>query len=400
MLIALVCFSCTGNGGPGSTHNSNAILPSDAALITQPLPQPTPKSSAGAQVSTPAAPLTSTAAAPAKPALPPEDVVIPPSDARYTIFITALDGPDHVVRAKSLREQLKASTQDNKWYIVHAEDKSTIYYGFYRDIDRQSKEGQAAQHDRDYLSSLKTAEGDSPLSLIHFEPVVNVDPPAPAEWDLAKIGLSPQHYWTLQIAAYTADGRAEHPGDVGDRKSAAVESVKALRAEGIPAYFYHGLTISSVCIGTWPESAIKKQSGGDAAGNAATINPNQPLLVTDALPENVKAVRTPDGKPVKVLEPRVEILDQDLLATMKRFPYHSKNGFDYEHTYVDPKTHEKKIVREPSLVMQLPETTVVANPSQPFGADSTQLQIAPGLFDGQASHAPEPGLGKLKSVGQ
>jgi hypothetical protein len=342
--------------------------------------------------------LTAAAAPQAKPALPPEDVVIPPSDAKWTIFITALDGPDHVVRAKTLREQLKAATQDNKWYIVHAEDKSTIYYGFYREIDRQSKEGQAAQRDRDYLASLKTAEGDSPLSLVHFDPVANVDPPAPAEWDLAKIGQSPQHFWTLQIAAYTEDGRAEHPGDVGDRKSASVESVKALRAEGVPAYFYHGPTISSVCIGLWPESAIKKQSGGDAAGNAATINPNDPLLVTDALPKDTREVRTPDGKQVKVLTPRVEILDQDMLATMKRFPYHSKNGYDYEHTYIDPKTHEKSVVRDPSRLVQLPETTIAANPNQPFGGDNSQLQIAPGLFDGQASHAPEPGLGKLKSV--
>ena len=74
-----------------------------------------------------------------------------------------LQGPDHVSRAQALRDQLKATTHDNKWYIVHATDKSTVYYGFYKEINHDTHEGQSAQRDREFLSSLQTATGDLPL---------------------------------------------------------------------------------------------------------------------------------------------------------------------------------------------------------------------------------------------
>lgn len=379
-----------------------AVLPSDAALITSsPSGQTsnTATSGAGNQVT----PAPNTAAnqpvAKAAPAPMPKDALTPPADARYTLLIMELQGPDHVTRAQSLRDQLKETTHDNKWYIVHTTDKSTVYYGFYKDVDRASRDGQAAQRDRDFLAGLKTATGDSPLETIHFVPVATSDPIAPTEWDLAKVGQSPEHYWSLQVASYTEDGRAEHPGDVADRKTAAVESVKALRAQGIPAYYFHGPTISSVCIGIWPESAIKKQSGGDAAGNAASISPNDDIYVTSSLPENVKAIHTKDGKNVKILMPRVDVLDPTLLDTMKKFPYNSQNGYDHEHTYTDPQTHKQSVYRDPSLLVQLPQVAAPTNPNLPLGADNPQLQLAPNLL-GSGHSQPEQGEGKLRSVGE
>ena len=54
--------------------------------------------------------------------------------------------------------------------------------------------------------------------------------------------------WSVQIAAY--EGSTQ-------RKKFAVDAVRDARAEGVPAYYYHGPSISSVCVGAWPRAAVR-----------------------------------------------------------------------------------------------------------------------------------------------
>ena len=65
--------------------------------------------------------------------------------------------------------------------------------------------------------------------------------------------------------------------------------------------------------------------------NAAETNPNQPLLVANALPSNLKEVRGPDGQLLKPMTPRIEILDESMLQMVKQFPRHMLNGYEMKH---------------------------------------------------------------------
>lgn len=437
LALGLTAISCTENSPPPkSDGNPNAVLPSEMKLLQQPTPgsqQVIVRSSPGVtvdttnvnapgvdptslnpqvtpptvqpttppqQVATAAMPTRSTpptAAAPApkpKPAIPPEDIVTPPADAHWTLFVAAFEGPAHVEQARGARDQLKAATNSNKFYVVHEETKSTIYYGFYKEIDSSSNGSKQAQADKDYLKSLKTTDGQSPLSMVYFTAVNSQGPEAPAEWDLAKIGRSPDHYWSLQIAAYTADGRAESPGEVGDRKAAAVESVRELRKRGIEAYFFHGDSISSVCIGAWPENAVKRQDGGNSAGNAGSVRPDQTLLVAPELPKGVTGVQ---GENVKVLAPKLEVLNPAMLSAMKQFPTHALNGYDMMREYGSGANKQQR--PDPSVVVLLPEKhTDLPATALPSDADLRLLQLGGG---GNLGNQPsQPGMGHLKSAGE
>src|SRR5437660_149199 len=62
------------------------------------------------------------------------DMPVPPKDALYTIYCQVLAGPDHIERARQLRQALRVSTSLKDWYLIHGADQSTLYYGFYRTI--------------------------------------------------------------------------------------------------------------------------------------------------------------------------------------------------------------------------------------------------------------------------
>ena len=84
---------------------------------------------------------------------------------------------------------------------------------------------------------------------------------------------------------------------------------------------------------------------------------------------------------------------------MKKFPYNSQNGYDHEHTYVDPQTRKQTVYRDPSLLVQLPQLATPTNPNlPPFGSDNAELRLAPAFL--AAGPQEEPGKGKLGSIGE
>jgi hypothetical protein len=388
-------------GGTVVMSSPGAIVSSGPGTITSPLPPaditPAARSTATA---TPAPPV---AAAPAAPPVARQDVVVPPKDAKWTIFCTVVGGAGHVERAKNLKDRLAAATHSNKWYLVHDDEKSTIYYGFYRDIQRGTPDGNIAQADRLTLANMKNQSGEAPLALCSFMMLDKPAPQAPAEWDLASYPRSPEHYWSLQIAAYTPDAKDE---EGHDRKWAAVESVKALRAQGIPAYFYHGDAVSSVCVGLWPEAAVKKQDGGNDKGNASATNADTDVFVSAGpLPRGMRpGPIAPDGHRLRSLAPRIEILDQTMYETAKRFPSHMTNSVEVYHKMKNPETGMVQDVPEPSFLVLVPEarangTGAVANRQVPIDAAQMQ-QIPPSLLGTDNRLPPQPGVGRLRQVGQ
>jgi len=309
------------------------------------------------------------------------DMPVPPKDALYTIYCQVFSGPDHIERARQMRQALRSGTSLKNWYLIHGADQSTLYYGFYRTIDpRDSKdadEGKRAIHDLNTIRAMVDTNGYRPFSTSVPVPIDSPDPQANPAWDLAKTN----GYWTVEIAVY----KNSH-----DRKQAAVDSVRAAREQGIEAYYYHGPTTSSVCIGCWPREAIQET---DAA--AQNNDPDQPVLVTpNPMPDQVAAGFEKQG--MKPVAPQTNIADPTLADTLRRYPEHAVNGVVHLRQVPNPVNGQMQMEREHSVPVKIAHHD-----------DTRDLMMPPNTGEGGAPAAamgdqppPQPGVGRLKSIGE
>ena len=314
--------------------------------------------------------------------------LIPPADAQFTLYCAALDGPNHIQMANDAKAQLLKITGLKDFYVIHQEGQSVIYYGFYRSFSdsKDKKESDRAQRDRKTLETLTDTPGkpggNKLFNHIFFVPVAEPDPAAPAEWNLANSG----GYWSWQIAAYK---------DSPHRKQAAVDAVRDARKQGINAFYYHGETTSSVCIGAWPKDAV---AGEDEEVAGVATDPNENVLVmSQPLPNQQKMqFRNREGERIRDMTPSYKAVDASLIAIMAQFPTHSING----ETFVT-KTNGKS-VQDPAFLVKIkkPEPTLLrAAPQAP------QL-IAPEAMGGGGNPPAASGggqggqgTGRLRSIG-
>ena len=323
------------------------------------------------------------AAAAAGPTEPP--VTIPP-DAKWSLYITSVATPDRFAQMKQLKATLAAQTPFKKWYVVHNEQESSLFHGFYSDIDKTSKDGARAQAEMNQVKSWQNPAGQRPFAGAFFTPITPPDPVAPAEWNL--LNAPPNAFWSLQIGAYQGDPR---------RKQFAVEAVKEARAKGLPAYYYHGPTISSVTVGTWPMKAVREQ---DSDGSYADADPESAVLVTNMpLSYKLRPNQSTDreGNRLEFRSQRVEIQDPTLLSAMKEYPYHLVNGVA---TKRQGRTRDGTIkeVISPSFLVIIPrqEAAGLANQSNDnslFGAQGNPAAQRAA----KGSDAPA-GAGKLRGL--
>jgi hypothetical protein len=242
--------------------------------------------------------------------------------------------------SERMKNELISGTGSKDWYIVHSEDESDLYYGFYKTFDDHSqvKEYTRAQSDRIRVSTLVDQNGDRLFADASFVPINTPDPPAPKEWELS----SNPGFWTLQIAVYKGSPQ---------RKQLAVDAVRGFRAHGIEAYFRHGASTSEVYIGSWPRNAVAQQQ----ASKAEDDNPNDHLLVLPqsfAGAENSIVYRN-DGQRVKVIVPKLQILDPSLKLATLQYPYYYVNGVVVGHR-VQLADHTWKTLPWPSYLIQVP----------------------------------------------
>lgn len=282
-------------------------------------------------------------AAQAQPAARQSDALPPPKDAEWTLYCASFNGPSHIQKAKAAKERLLAATPMKEWYLVHGDEETSLYYGYYRSISNKSDpaESARAQKDKRAVEMMKDANGQRLFPTSLFIELASPEPVAPPEWDLANVSKrfafdDPNRpFWSLQVGAYK-----DHP----DRKRYAVEAVKAARAAGEEAYFYHGDTVSSVCIGAWPNSVVEAD-----ANHAETRDPNQPIMVIDGnLPRPRGEVRDPNGRPVKVFSPQLDVIDPKVRSKMQQYPYHLTNG--EETIYKDGRNQS----RQHSFLVKIP----------------------------------------------
>jgi hypothetical protein len=380
-LVALGVASCGENAPPPNQPQSQTTLGQQQQVAQGNSPQ----SNARIGQEAPAKPVVSARQSGKQAAS--YDAPIPPPDAQWTIFCDSIDGVGHVENASIMRSRLIQLTGMRDWYVIHGEKDSKIYYGYYRSLDDPA-EKRRAEGDRLKIANLTDRLGNRLVRGGVLEPVMEPDPVAPAAWNL--LNAPKNAYWSIEIATFSGNSK---------RKEAAVQAVRELRERGeAEAYFYHGETASSVCIGAWPREAVAEQGTGiDKQGNtrddAHTSNPDQPLLViNDVIPNIPARVLEPGtGKPMAVQAPKLDIVDPDMKKKAKEYPYHAVN---YEYRGV---SHGGETFPDSSVLVVIPHDQASA------GDDNWRLTGGePGGNPGAAAPHPTPagaGDNVLRSIG-
>lgn len=344
---------------------------------------PTPLT-APRNISLPGADMTPVTAAPTA-AKEPQITI--PKDARWSLYCASLDGPDRIQRTTQLKAYLMARTTFKDWYVVHNEKESTLFYGFYSVVETGENPRAAARAhaDRKAIAEWKDENGDRPFQSCFFTPITPPNPVAPAEWNLEN--APPDSYWSVQIMAFK---------DNPLRKQAAVDAVKEFRAKGVEAYFYHGDTISSVCVGAWPRQAIKEQ---EAERGEATNEDDTVLVSNVPLPARYKnaRMRTADGKKIVAFAQRIEVADPSLQATFDKYPDHSVN-YEFQSRKVRLADGSQLDMPTPSFLVVIPRalpSALSGNGMQP-GAAPPNGPATPW----RATDANLPaGAGRLRGLG-
>jgi hypothetical protein len=314
--------------------------------------------------------------------------------AQWTLYCQAIGGPAHVEQAKAVKEKLvvTAPSSMKDWYVIHQDNESVLYYGYYHTISDPAdakdkaakKEAEKAQRDRKTIAELQDASsGRRIFNHVYFVPIAAPNPEAPPEWNLTNAAAGA--YYTLQIAAYKDDPR---------RKEAAVQAVREARQQGLEAFYYHGETTSSVCIGTWPKAAITEAADEDPEKGIvpASRDPNETMLV---LPEQtsdldqLKVHDAKDGQRIRTYAPGRKIVDPTLALMKEKYPTNAVNGVVY---VTKTKDGDKE---DPSMIVTIPRT------KSSLLAGQQENQPAPALLGGPAAQgsSSQQGGGKLPSLG-
>ena len=356
-------------------------------------PNPATPQPAVATKSGDAKPQAGTGAAPQGPSIP--------AGAEWTIYCTTVPGTTHVLQSTQFRDQLARTTGMRDWYVIHGDSESTLYYGFYKSVDKSAKAA------REKIDAMVDATGKRPFRNAVIVELTAPDPEAPPQWDLANAPAG--MVWSVQIAAY--DGSPQ-------RKKFAVDAVREARAQGVPAYYYHGPSVSSVCVGVWPRQAVRGDmepafNDPNEKRSLEQIMQQQPadlIVLPPGMPAANQDVRGRDNRRLRAVESRLEVVDPSMLATLKTYPQHFRNG-DPEgvqaKTGVQPKpSFLVKIQRRAGGLLGGGDSAVAgagqAQEPAPRRRDPFGLGSQPAAERRPAQPTtppPAPGYGKLPSLG-
>lgn len=367
-----------------------------------------PKTLSGDLAGTPSASISKPQTSSPKPDAAPKSNSMPiiPKGAQWTIYCKTISGPGHVQRAEQYKDDLVRGTPLKDWYIIHGETESNLYHGFYRSNDRKDRqEYKRIQTQKAMIEALEDQDLERPFKYSLIVELMAADPVAPPEWNFANLKKGPaddQHFWSLQIAAYQGSPQ---------RKQYAVDAVREFRARGIEAYYYHGDTISSICIGAWPREAVKEQES-DNASSAAVNDPTADIFVTN-IPLSAEAIRNLNinhrGGNLVTMQSVIEPLDPTLIAAMRTYPEHHVNGTVRMRPGKDGSMPERSylvpvpVAESDSL---LGGNTAAAgqneSPLSGFSTDNNEAATNSNAAPSQrrpAKQEPARGTGRLKSIG-
>jgi hypothetical protein len=241
-------------------------------------------------------------------------------DEIWAIRAITTVGGDHARSAEAYADALRKvdGLRSRLVRIIHDSVTSKVYYGRYlREYDVQTGNATFKPPHRDDLRVIRGltlgAGGSRPfaMALPELLPIPSTHP----EWDLTRQTTG---HWSLHVAVFYNEGR------MNQRRKAAEDYCSELRRQGELAFFHHGPVKSSVCIGLFPESALKTMTKTDR--------------------------RT--GTPIS----GTVYADPRLAALQKKFPNNLENGHIINRIVRDPVTQQ--IVRRTaneSFVVRVPQ---------------------------------------------
>ena len=225
------------------------------------------------------------------------------SGEKWTIRCLHTEGPDHLVQANLLADQLRKveGLRASKVRTVNTSSGSTIYYGQY--VKVASRETGRLVFPPDYLRDLaliqRTAyNGVQVFRYAKPELLETIATAGLDQWELAN--AKGNH--TLQIGVFYNTPTFQ------ERKQTAEQYVKLLRQDGFTAYFRHEPARSFVFVGDFDDSDVSKTAAGYQFGPRVEKLINQREEEFRYMLENGYRIRkkTPDGQmivPPSVLIP-------------------------------------------------------------------------------------------------
>lgn len=243
----------------------------------------------------------------------------------WAIRCLTLEGPNRFQLAGNYADALKkvAGLKPNLVQVLHESGQTAVYYGRYR--RHYSAKTDTESFRPDHLRDLDLIRH---LSMNIRDPAVGsrtVWPFQLATMDTLPIGRGSHPEWllsrapgyySLQVAVFY------NTGEMRRRKYAAEEYCKLLREQGEEAYYDHGRVNSSVCIGAFPEEAIR------------TIPKQDPLT--------------------GIIQVTARIVDERMLALQRKHLFNLHNGSKFYEIIRDPRTGKR--IRDPhtSFAVEIP----------------------------------------------
>lgn len=283
-----------------------------------------------------------------------------PADAQWTIWCARYTTPEHVFISDAAKQQMVAQTKLPDWYVIHGEKESSLYFGFFStfDLNKDAAEGKRAQDAKKQVAAVVDSTGKAIFPKAQFVPVESPDPDVHPEWNLANAN----GMFSIEIMAFVG---------FPERKSEAEDMAAQLREHGDEAYYYHGESISVVCIGAWPRAAIKEQTMSDAHSDPDTtvIVMDRPLAPGEIPPTML------NGKRLVVVAPKLEPLDPTLIAAMAKWNYHAVNGTIGRHQVFNAQGQQIDVL-DPSAIVFIPQKEDATG--NPAAAAASPSPFAPG----------------------
>lgn len=173
-------------------------------------------------------------------------------DAGWTIVLAAFSGPDARGQALAAAENLRSVAPSIG--AVRVQDRgrgAAIVTGSYR-----SPGDAAAQRDLARIREFTINSGTPFASAFLAPPVGRPDPGNTPQYHLSRafVEFGAQSRYTLQIAVYESPNQNE-------ARRAAEQAAAQLRADGEPAFYYHGPSRSMVTLGAFTAAEAGLDTG-------------------------------------------------------------------------------------------------------------------------------------------
>ncbi len=227
-------------------------------------------------------------------------ILSPPSvqdeSGDYSILLRIVATEDHVDRVKRYRGRTEKDTGWENLFVLHHAGYSELYWGKYatpKTAERNLRKARA----------YRTRVGIEAFAKARTAPIPGRDI-GPPEWNLVNANGA----YTVVVAVFYDVPEQ----DYYHRKDHAIEYCRQLRQKGETAFYHHGVSVSTVTVGVFDESAVK-------------------------------TIKEADVIRVVPYEPRAEMIVQ-------RFKYLAVNGYSEVQKILDPKTNQyRKITAKPYM---------------------------------------------------